>query len=63
MITLQEWRNLKPFAQGYAVYWLGARDGSELVNVTNPYVVNSEEWCEYERGEQQACLDAQDSEE
>lgn len=63
MITRKEYDKLNAFNRGYAVYWQAELPGSELAGLRNPYPINSRSWGEFERGQLQACLDAQDSEE
>lgn len=63
LVTLIEYRTMTPFAQGYVVYWQGERPGSELKGFTNPYPLGSAKHLEWNRGQEKAVLDAQDSEE
>lgn len=63
LITKAEYDALPPRSQGYAQYWEGAKPGSELKVEVNPYSAGSHEYYEWQRGQQLACQDAQDSEE
>ena len=61
MLTKLEFDSLPPYPKGYAVYMLGAR--KDEPNVPRRYKPNEDEREEFDRGERQAVLDAQDSEE
>jgi hypothetical protein len=63
LITRKEYDRLDAYQRGYAVYWQGDLPGSELKDMSNRYPVNTKSWSEFERGQMQAMLDAQDSEE
>lgn len=63
LITLEAWRKLTPFRQGYLLYMQGAWPTSEITNQPNPYKEGSDEWNAFCQGEQHAMLDAQDNEE
>lgn len=63
-MSKEEFRRLAPGARGYAVYWYGERDDQPNVpNESNPYPAGSTEFQEWARGQSQAMIDAQDSEE
>jgi len=63
LITLEEWRKLPPFRQGYLLYMQGAWPMSEIMGQQNPYTEGSDEWGAFRQGEQHAVSDVQDSEE
>jgi len=64
MISKRQFLKLKPYERGYAVYMAGERDDEPNVpNEQNPYRHGSNNAAEWERGQQQAVLDVQDSEE
>lgn len=63
LTSFEEWKTLSPFRQGYILYMQGARPKSPLRNKKNPYETGTREWKAFQKGEQQAVLAAQDSEE
>jgi hypothetical protein len=63
LITLETWRKLKPFRQGYAFYMQAAWPTSEIAGEKNPYAEGSDEWGAFRQGEQHAMSDVQDGEE
>lgn len=64
MMTARQFRRLRPYARGYAVYMMGEReDQPHVPNEANPYAAGSRQASSWDRGQQQAVLDAQDSEE
>lgn len=63
LISLEAWRKLTPFSQGYALYMQASWPTSPLANVTNPYLQGSSDWDAFRGGEQRGALDAQDGEE
>lgn len=63
LITLDAWRKLPPFRQGYALYAQGSWPTSELRGKKIPYAEGTPEWAAFREGEQRATLDAQDGEE
>ena len=63
LVTLEEWRKLSPFGQGYAYYMQASWGTSALQGEKNPYVEGSTEWTAFRQGEQRAVLDVQDGEE
>lgn len=62
LITRAEWNTLPPRQKGFVQYWQGDIKGSQLKFETNPYREGTKEFDEYQRGEQEAMLEAQDSE-
>lgn len=62
LITLEEWRGLSPFEQGYACYMQAAWPTSPLAE-ENHYAEGTPEWAEFCRGEECGMLEAQDGEE
>ena len=63
LITLEAWRKMTPFQQGYTLYMQGSWPTSEIENEKNPYVEGSSAWTEFKQGGERAMLHAQDSEE
>lgn len=63
LYTLKEWKLLNPHAQGYILYMEADIPGSELKGVECPYEVGTKQREKFDRGEMQAVLLAQDSEE
>lgn len=63
LITLEEWKRLTPFRQGYASYMQGGWPTSEIADEKNPHAEGSSEWTAFQQGEQRAMLDVQDGEE
>ena len=63
LISLQTWRAMSPFRQGYASYMQSSWPTSELAGAKNPYRESTHEHAEFRRGEQAAVRDAQDGEE
>lgn len=63
LVTLEAWRRLPPFQQGYALYMQGNWSTSELAREKNPYAEGSPEYAEFCHGERRAVLDAQDGKE
>jgi hypothetical protein len=60
LITRAEYATLRPYTQGYTVYWEGAQPASELHGLTNPYLDGSVAHAEWLRGYNAAALDAQE---
>jgi hypothetical protein len=63
LVTLEAWRGLPPFRQGYALYSQGNWPTSELAQEKNPYAEGTPAHAEFCHGERRAVLDAQDGEE
>lgn len=63
LIMLSEWRMLKPFHQGFALYMQASWPTSPLAKEKNPYVEGTLKWTAFRQGEQRAMLEAQDGEE
>ena len=63
LVSLDAWRKLPPFGQGYTFYMEGDWPTSELAGEKNPYEEGTPAWTEFRHGEQRATLDAQDGEE
>jgi DNA-directed RNA polymerase subunit RPC12/RpoP len=63
LITLDEWRQMPPFRQGFTLYMQGSWPASELAKEKNPYTDGTPDWTEFCHGERRAMLDAQDGEE
>jgi hypothetical protein len=63
LLTLKEYRGLEPFMQGYACYMQAELPGSELrAHQRNPYPKVSKKHEEWNRGQLQAMIIAQDTE-
>jgi hypothetical protein len=60
LITKAEYDTLKPYTQGYAVYWEGSQPASELRGLANPYDDGTAAHAEWLRGYNAAALDAQE---
>lgn len=63
LISREEWLQLSPLQQGYALYMQAAWPTSELAGATNPYPEGSKKWKAFQQGELRAALAAQDGEE
>jgi len=64
VITEEEFEALSPHGRGFVAYWYGSReDQPNVPDERCPYAEDSEEAREWHRGQQTACLAAQDSEE
>jgi hypothetical protein len=63
LMRLATWQKCTPFEQGFVIYMQGSWPTSELRGQKNPYPKDSEEWTEFNRGEQRGVQAAQDSEE
>ena len=64
LVTLAEYKNLKPKLQGYVAYMQGQQPGSELKGHDEcPYPAGSPEKAEWDLGQRIGCQDAQDTEE
>lgn len=63
LISLEAWKKLPPFRQGYALYMQGAWPTSELKGALNPYEEGTPAWIEFQSGSQRAMLNTQDGEE
>lgn len=61
LVTLEAWRKLTPFRQGYLLYMQGAWPTSEIMDQQNPYPEGSDEWGAFRQGQQHAMSDVQDS--
>jgi hypothetical protein len=60
--TRQDYDRASPRGKGYLCYTFAEHPGSQIPRRC-PYAKGTEERAEFQRGEQQAMLDAQDSEE
>ena len=63
LITLEAWRQLPAFRQGFALYSQGSWPTSEIARQTNPYAAGTREHAAFREGELRATLAAQDGEE
>jgi hypothetical protein len=63
LVTLDAWKKLPPFRQGYALYMQGSWPTSEIAKETNPYAEGTSDWTAFSEGEQRAAMAAQDGEE
>lgn len=64
LTTLAQFRQMKPFQQGYVSYMEAEWPGSELKGKDrNPYEFASDAYRQFDAGQQAAVLVAQDSEE
>lgn len=63
LVTLEKYKTLTPFQQGYAIYMQEALPASELKGLQNPYEVLSDNFTDWNRGNFKAMLDVQDGEE
>ena len=63
LITRAEYDKMPPYRQGFVVYMYGEWPGSELKGLTNPYPEGSTKADLWDRGNFQAMMAAQDSEE
>ena len=63
LISLEAWRKLPPFGQGYALYMQGSWPTSQIAKEKNPYPHGTPESDAFKQGEQRATQDAQDGEE
>jgi hypothetical protein len=63
LISLDAWRKMPPFRQGYLFYSQGSWPTSALANEKNPYAEGTPEQTEFQHGERRAMLAAQDGEE
>ena len=63
LVTLDAWRKMPPFRQGYMLYTQSAWPTSELARAKNPYEEGTPAWSEFCQGEQRATLNTQDNEE
>ena len=62
VLTKEEFETLKPRTRGYVVYMAGNRDDQPNVpNEKNPYPAGSKEHEEWNEGQRQAILQAQDN--
>ena len=61
VLSRHEFLALSPYDRGYAVYMMGAReDQPNVPDESNPYPNGSRRADAWRRGQQAACLDAQD---
>lgn len=60
LISLEEWKTLPAFSQGYTLYMQGSWPTSELKGEKNPHAKGSPAWSRFQQGAQQATLEAQD---
>ena len=63
LISLDAWRKLPPFQQGYAIYMQSDWPTSELASEKNPYEEGTPAWTKFRQGESRASVEAQDGEE
>ena len=63
LYTKAEYDKLPPYEQGFIQYWQGEQPGSELKRARCHYPKESSERAEWDRGQLQATLAAQDGEE
>lgn len=63
LVTLEQYKALTPFGQGYVVYMQEALPDSELKGLNNPYEVLSDDFAKWNHGNFKAMLDVQDGEE
>ena len=63
LVSIDAWRKLSPFRQGYVLYAQGSWPTSELARAKNPYAEGTPAWTEFCQGEQRATSNTQDSEE
>ena len=63
LITFNEWDQLSPWSQGYALYMQEDLPSSELKVLKCPYPKGSKKAERFHNGQQAAVLEAQDSEE
>lgn len=63
LVTREQWLKLRSYTQGYVFYMQAEHKGSELKGAEIPHAKGTHEYDEFMAGQQQACLDAQDSEE
>ena len=63
LVTLEQYKTLTPFGQGYAVYAQAELPGSELKGLGNPYDALSDDFTKWNQGNFKAMLDVQDGEE
>lgn len=63
LITLEAWKKLAPFGQGYALYMQASWPTSEIAGQSNPYEKGSDDWEAFRQGEARAVQDTQDGEE
>lgn len=61
LVTLAEYWQLPAVSQGYIVYMQADIPGSELRDLKNPYQPGSSKYMCWSRGQQQAALEAQES--
>lgn len=63
LVTLEKYKTLTPFEQGFVHYMEAALPGSELKELQNPYEVLSDNFTDWNRGNFKAMIDVQDGEE
>ena len=63
LYSLDEWKKLTPYQQGYALYMESAWPGSPLAGQVNPYAEGTPECAQFNEGQHRATLNTQDSEE
>ena len=63
LITLDAWKKLSPFRQGYALYAQGSWPTSEIAKEKNPYAEGTPAWRAFQDGQHRAMLSALDGEE
>lgn len=61
VLSAEDFAMLSPYGKGYAVYMFGSRE--DQPNVPEEYEPSEEDKAEFDRGQFQAVLDVQDSEE
>jgi len=62
LVSANIFRQLTPYARGFAVYMLGARsDQPNIPNEENPFVPTTEEHSEWDAGQTAAVHEAQDN--
>jgi hypothetical protein len=63
LVTVDEWRELSPFEQGYTHYMQASWPTSPLKAMKNHYASGSTAWKAFQDGAHRAALEAQDGEE
>ena len=63
LVSIDAWRKLSPFRQGYTLYAQGSWPTSELARAKNPYEEGTPAWTQFRHGEHRAAINTQDGEE
>jgi hypothetical protein len=63
LVTLEKYKTLTPFEQGFVHYMEEALPGSELKGLQNPYEALSESFTKWNEGNFKAMINVQDGEE